>query len=177
MVNRMRPENRQLMSKIFSDFNNALLKECPTHAFYRGEIFSDSEGNIRCELIATNINGSFRKVYISYDPQQEMLFHSRELEFDNLNKLKDIFFMLIYAITELPWEVNCLYFDVSEYFRDGSVEKIEGSRERNIYLLGTSNVMELLKSDNDDKKYLVGALCEPWMTRTWVQNKNGTPAE
>ena len=46
------------------------------------------------------------------------------------------------------------------------------SDEKNLYLIGESDMRYLLKSDNDDKKNLVGEICKPWMSKSWVQEKN-----
>lgn len=172
-VKKLRSENIAFISSIFEGFYEALLENCSSHALYRGEIFGDSAGNIRCEMIATNIKGSFEKKYLLLDLESNTMFHSKGLVFDNEKAVQAAYYQLIADIVgRLPWTMNRIYFDISKRFKVGSVESLANSDEKNLYLIGESDMRYLLKSDNDDKKNLVGEICKPWMSKSWVQEKN-----
>lgn len=174
VVKKIKSDNLSLANMVFEPFLEVMMNGCPSHAVYRGELFSDGAGGIRCEIIATNINGSFRKLYVVYDLQRGIIFHSREFIFDSEKGVQEAMRNLIDAIDkQFPWDINRLFFDFSKRFCVGIVESLQCTEEKNLYLVGSNNVYSLLRSDNDDKRFLIGEICDPWGSHEWVLAKNG----
>lgn len=163
---RLKPSQLRTLSLAFDPFIKTVELQCSSHTFYRGEIFCDEEGDLICNLVASDAGGVISTVSMHIILSNNHAFlTSKNLEFDSEAAVKKALFDLVSTLETLPVSINTVYFDFYRRFSKGSMEESKVPGEVNLYLLGDCDMHLLLTEDSEEVKDVNEVLGSSWEAR------------
>lgn len=156
------------LNQWLKEFCAKVQDNCDTYAFYRAELYSNSNGNLCVDFLASDYEGRFKKPSFEYDPEDNTLFYERgsKFNFKNEGVTKKAVRTLVEKIETFPQPISHIFFDFNNDYKLVKGCAKEDSQEKGsliLYLENNSKAKELYNFS--DGIPIIGV----WLAGDWSQ--------
>lgn len=117
----MKEELLRVFSKRFLKFTKIITEASDDYSFYRGKIYSDSEGLVHIDFLLADIEGVFKQKGLAYNDATGDIFYDKKFSLKGDAKIAAAIHELLVFLSELPKPISTVYFEIYSTYRIGKM--------------------------------------------------------
>lgn len=103
------------MNSIFSPYIKGMMNNCSEYALNRGHIYTDSEGNVICDLTVTTEDGNDKLERYIYSMSENEVYTSANMKFKSNDVVARLTYNLLMTLLDVKYPIASVEFDFASF--------------------------------------------------------------